>query len=325
MSDFVLTMAGLIGIVALGMSIQNDKKIKEDFNSGFGFRNSKLQPVIKKNGKEFAVQTDQIPNIRQLNQNKNIKESFEKQQNQPLGNGLGSNQITNSPYITPTPHLNQSINKPSPSLNLPSLIRYNPPSLNKMGITEDYQYKPSIRENYQDKGSCSKPSFSYMSGIQDNVGPNYTSSPLPTPEKNPYINVPVDGLEPVGYLNDAFNNEEVMVFDRVMTTTLKPGRFRRSGVCDLIRGDLPVAPNNHSGWFATPADPTALQKGALQAIAGENDSSTVMNKFQQMYGDASRIGSGVNLEYPVDNQYTAYEMTQNYKGVGNNTLSVSSF
>jgi hypothetical protein len=323
MSDFVLAVIGSIGILALTMSMNKEKNIREDFNTGFPFRNSKLEKVVKDQyGNIHSLKMDQYPNVNCGKKETKKPKSTENYHSSHVGKGLGSSQVTDSPYFTPTPNYNQNVNKPSPSLNLPAYIRYNPPSLDKMGITEDYQCKSApIRENYE---SCTKPNVSYMSGMQDYGGPNYTASPLPDIPKNPFINVPIDGISPAGEI-DSFNGSPVMVFDRPMTTSLKPGRFAQRGVCDFIRGDLPVAPNPCQGWFSTPADPTALRKGALQAIAGENESSTVLNKFMKIYGDNSGVGSGVNLADPVDMQYTAYEMTEKNKGMCNNTLSVSSF
>ena len=185
-----------------------------------------------------------------------------------------------------------------------------------MGMTEDFQCG-NVRENYE--RPCKRP----YTSTDGNPGSNYTSSPLPVPSKNPFVNSPVDGISPSGDFN--IDKDQVMVFDRPMTTTLKTGRFARSGVCDFIRGDLPVAPNACQGWFSTPADPTALRKGALQAIAGENESSTVLNEFMKSYGYAGVAGAGVNMEDDVDHQYTAYEMAQKSKGVANNTISVTNF
>ena len=228
------------------------------------------------------------------------------------------------PYITPTPHYNQTVNQPSPSLNLPALIRYNAPSLSNMGITENFQAQPQahLRENYENSSQCGKSTASYMSPVSDYVGVNYSSTPLPKGESS--VNHPENNMALAGEL-DLFDGKEVMVFDRPMTTTLKVGRFAGRGTRDLIRGDLPVVPDNHCGWFSTPADPSALSKGALQAIAGENESSSVLNKFMEMYGDASNVGSGVNLAYPPDMQYTAYEMTNKKQGVCGNTVSVTNF
>lgn len=334
MNDFVLAIIGSIGIGALALSMKNDE-IREDFM--FPMKNSKLNKVVKGEYGESELKIDQYPNVKckdsKPNKSSNLKpnkmnsvEGFENR-NQTLGNGLGARDITNSPYVTPTPHYNQTVNQPSPSLNLPSLLRYNPPSLSKMGITENFQEKRQtpVREDYNSREMCNKPQHPYMSSNVYEVPAGYTASPLPKPVMNTQFQVPEDNLSKAGNISDPLSGNEVMVFDRPMTTTLKVGRFALKGCRDLIRGDLPVAPNNHQGWFATPADPSALSKGALQAIGGESESTKVMNKFMEIYGDASGVGSGVNLSDPVSNQYTAYEMTMKNKGVCENTVSVQSF
>ena len=327
MNDFVLAIIGSVGIAALVLSMKNDKnEIRENFN-GFQLRNSKLNKVVKGQFGENEIKVDQYPNVKCNNKTNKLKTVERFENKKTLGNGLGARDITNSPYVTTTPHLNQTVNQPSPSLNLPSLLRYNAPSLSKMGITENFQEKRQtpIRENYNARESCNKPQETYKAPNPYNVPAGYTSSPLPQPTMNSSIDVPLDNLAKSGELADPFSGKEVMVFDRPMTTTLKVGRFAARGCRDLIRGDLPVAPNTHQGWFSTPADPSALSKGALQVMGGDSESTNVMNKFMEIYGDASGVGSGVNLADPVDYQYTAYEMTTKNKGVCENTVSVQSF
>ena len=325
MKDFVLAIIGTVGIAALVMSMNNENKpIREDFNAGFGYRNSKLDKVVKdKYGSINSLAVDQIPNISCASTPARPKtiERYSVNNNRVVGNGLGASDNTRLPYVTPTPHLNQTVNKPSPSMNLPAVIRYNPPSLSNMGVTDDFQCNKSVRENY----STCKPPTPYMPQNADYVGSNYSSSPLPKPVMMTDFIHPEDNLAKGGGLMDPFDGKEVMVFDRPMTTTLKVGRFAGRGTRDLIRGDLPCAPNTHQGWFSTPADPTALSKGALQVMGGDSESTTTMNKFMEIYGDGSGVGSGINLADKPDYQYTAYEMTHKNQGVCNNTVSVSSF
>jgi len=328
MKDFVLAIIGTVGIAALAMSMTNENKpIREDFNSGFGYRNSKLEKVVKnKHGNVNAIPVDQIPNITCASTPARPKtvENYSTSNNHVVGSGLGANNVTRMPYVTPTPHLNQTVNKPSPSMNLPAIIRYNPPSLSNMGVTEDYQCNKSVRENYVPQ-TCTQAATPYMSPVADYVGPAYTATPMTNPVMSKNFVHPEDNMAKDGNLMDPFDGKEVMVFDRPMTTTLKVGRFAGRGTRDLIRGDLPCAPNTHQGWFSTPADPTALSKGALQVIGGDSESTTTMNKFMELYGDGSGVGSGVNLADKPDYQYTAYEMTHKNQGVCNNTVSVSSF
>lgn len=333
MKDFVLAIIGTVGIAALAMSMNNDKKeIREDFNPGFGYR-FKVDKVVKNNyGSENAIPIDQVPNITCKG---NTPAAPFKRSERPLvenysgkktiGNGLGARDSTNMPFITPSPNYNQNVNKPSPSLNLPAIIRYNPPSLSNMGVTDDYQCNRSIREDFTTQSSCANPPAPYMNLPEDYVGQNYSATPIPAPVMSKDFKHPFDNIAQDGMIADPFDGKEVMIFDRPMTTTLKVGRFAGRGTRDLIRGDLPCAPNTHQGWFSTPADPTALSKGALQAIGGESESTTTMNKFMEMYGDVSGVGSGVNLADPVSTQYTAYEMTNKAQGVCNNTISVTNF
>ena len=57
MKDFVLAIIGTVGIAALAMSMNDENKpIREDFNSGFAFRNSKLDKVVK--DKKGNIKTD---------------------------------------------------------------------------------------------------------------------------------------------------------------------------------------------------------------------------------------------------------------------------
>ena len=100
-------------------------------------------------------------------------------------------------------------------------------------------------------------------------------------EADKNFNCPENDLLKAGEMADPFEGKEVMVYDRPMTTTLKVGRFAGRGTRDLIRGDLPVAPSSHKGWFSTPADPSALSKGALQAMGGNGEAVDTMNKLNR--------------------------------------------
>lgn len=296
MRDFVLAIIGAIGIFALAMSTKN---VKENFTQ-VAMR-PRMQ-LVHANGNALPVEQMALVNAPKPKVNPSSKMMME---NYKAGNGLGARDVTNLPYVTPTSHLNQNVNQPSPSLNLPSIIRYNPPSTSNMGITDNFQNK-SIRENYAPMNA------------------NYSSSPLEKEELNKNFNYPENDLLAAGEMKDPFDGKEVMVYDRPMTTTLKVGRFAGRGTRDLIRGDLPVAPGP-SGWFSTPADPSALTKGALQAMGGESESTKTMNSFMKIYGDVSNVGSGVNLNDNVDYQYTAYEMTNNRQGLNDNTINVLTF
>lgn len=305
MRDFVLAIVGTIGIVALAMSVENKKEVREDFLGSFPMK-TKLEKVVLKNGIETSLEMDQYPLVNLKQKSTPSRPSGPVRENYNPGNGLGSRDITNLPYVSNS-SLNQNVNQPSPSLNLPSIIRYNAPSTSNMGITDNFQNKQT-REN-----------FAPM------LNANYSSSPVNKEDINKNFNHPENDLLKAGEMADPFEGKEVMVYDRPMTTTLKVGRFAGRGTRDLIRGDLPVAPSSHKGWFSTPADPSSLTKGALQAMGGNGEAVDTMNKFMKLYGDASGVGSGVNLDDAVDYQYTAYEMTNNREGLNDNTVNVLTF
>ena len=186
MRDAVLAIVGTIGIAALVMSMNKEKnQVREDFN-GFSLRNRLDKTVKNSKNSEYvhAIPVDKDPLVK-CGPNSNSKpKSVEHFSNSKVtGNGLGANTVTNMPYITPTPHYNQSVNQPSPSLNLPAVIRYNSPSLSNMGITENFQAQPhQVRENYENSSQCGRPTSSYMSPVSEYVGSNYTATPLPAGE-----------------------------------------------------------------------------------------------------------------------------------------------
>ena len=159
MKDFVLALVGTVGIAALAMSMNNEtKQVREDFITGFPTR-SKVQKTVRDSyGGLAAIPVDQVARIKCGKSGsaptpapKTVEHYVSER---IVGNGLGARDNTNMPFIQTSPHLNQTVNKPSPSLNLPSLIRYNAPSLSNMGVTEDFQCNNSVRENYAPK--CNK-------------------------------------------------------------------------------------------------------------------------------------------------------------------------
>ena len=223
MRDFVLAIVGTIGIVALSMSIQNKKEVREDFLGNFPMR-TKVEKVVLKNGIETSLEMDQYPlvNLKQKSgpsgpsgpsrpsrpsgpsglSRENYRENYgcgssrenygsgSSHENYP-GNCLGSRDVTNLPYVSNST-LNQNVNQPSPSLNLPSIIRYNAPSTSNMGITDNFQNKQT-REN-----------FAPM------LNPNYTSSPMSKTEADKKFNFP----ESIEILEDNFEGRHGVRFKK---------------------------------------------------------------------------------------------------------------
>lgn len=82
------------------------------------------------------------------------------------------------------------------------------------------------------------------------------------------------------------------VYDRLVYST---ARSRRYGEGDPIRGDLPIVPTlpvadpNSPIWFVPSASITRdLRMGALQVLAGDNETSNELIKLKAMANPASR-------------------------------------
>lgn len=216
--------------------------------------------------------------------------------------GLGAGTVT-EPYYVSYGEFAQTVPERSPSLNLGRDIRYNPPSTDLMGISDAYQNLPQnqfgsngtqiqpmapsstiehynmITENYADESQRQAP---FMAGIQKFPGNNYMADKASMvkavatgnaefAEVGPIVIAPLtcqegcdenaESLIPLG----PGAQDNVQIFDRVMTVPLKPGwRQHSAGDVDFIRGDLPVCVDPcQAGWFQSSLKPQFLQVGAL--------------------------------------------------------------
>ena len=195
---------------------------------------------------------------------------------------LGADQVTDQPYVS-YPGYEQSITAPSPSLNLPAEIRYNPPSLNMMGITENF-VPPSRPMSNMDYANVVE---DYMSMDQTNPAPkagyaagNYNQAVKEAVESS---KLPIGSME----AGQGAPPENVMMFDRYMIVPGKSaGRFNRgNGIVDRIRGDLPVCVDPcQKGWFQSPGNPSQLTVGALGVIGGNSEQSNSITNFTKLYG-----------------------------------------
>ena len=203
--------------------------------------------------------------------------------------GLGSSAVTRNDYVS-YPQFNQSTPLQSPSLNLPAHIRYNPPSLDKMGITTAYQSDPmdyaGLVEGYtQVKGYPKNPegidlyggqvnrssgnianSNNYLAAI-DNGNKNYGAGDLISSG-----NLPLSSMDSGLTENPSASN--TMLFDRFIYATSKGGGHRSTvtGGTDFIRGDLAVCVDPcQKGWFQASAQPKNLRTGAIQMLAGTSE------------------------------------------------------
>jgi hypothetical protein len=337
MSDnLLLTVLGAAGVGALimGMS-QNDKKqLKEDFvqyqfqkyatkevGSGDNKKsvNFAVNPSVQKSvqtiarlNKEGVPQASQVAQLqnqsmnRISHQNASLQRasspSSEMRENfvSPIQN-LGSSAVTRNDYVS-YPQFNQTNPLQSPSLNLPAQIRYNPPSLNTMGITNAYQNQPmdyaNLVEGYTSVATIEKNPQIMASGFNRNVDQTNPSSFLDALNKGTSSysldkNSPIQGSLPLSTMDNGAQgnpaNENVLLYDRVMYATGKGGwRIRSNGVSDFIRGDLAVCVDPcQKGWFQSSLQPKDLQTGAINIIAGSGEASSNSDaqKMARLYGN----------------------------------------
>lgn len=196
---------------------------------------------------------------------------------------LGSSQVTGNDYVT-YPNFEQSVMQPSPSLNLPAQIRYNPPSMNTMGITENFQCNKNNAFNAMDHANVVE-NFMAVDQTNPNPGSNYASGNYNETIKKAAVNSPITlGSMEAG---QGAPPENVMIFDRYMVVPGKSaGRFNRSnGVVDRIRGDLPICVDPcQKGWFASPGNPSQLTVGALNIIGGNTSQGNAVSNMVSLYG-----------------------------------------
>ena len=251
---------------------------------------------------------------------KAVNPTVESFQN-PSSHSLGSGAVTRNDYVS-YPQFNQNTPLQSPSLNLPAQIRYNPPSLNNMGITSAYQSQPNNNFNGMDyaqllEGFEGPPSRTNVNtyernpeqnpdGTNRNIGnvanaAGYMSAFNEGTKK--YSNVqdssPVNALPLSDMDSSAGNNpsaENTMYYDRFIYANGRNGGWRASssGSSDLIRGDLAVCVDPcQKGWFQSSLKPSDLRNGALQVIAGPSGSSANSDvaAMASAYGNVSSSGT----------------------------------
>jgi hypothetical protein len=262
----------------------------------------------------------------------------------PNDHSLGSGMVTSNDYVS-YPQFNQSTPLQSPSLNLPSQIRYNPPSLNNMGITSAYQsesnnlfngmdyanlvegYRQDIKtgvpnpEEMKDgrnrvTGSIANPD-SYLSALKQG-----TKSYSGNKDSSPVSSLPLSDMD--SSLGDDPEAENTMIYDRFIYANGRNGGWRASsaGSSDLIRGDLAVNVDPcQKGWFQSSLTPADLRRGALAVIAGPSgDSNNTTAQLASQYGAAT-----LPLNQGQNNVPTVLQKMLSTTGVGGNIASVSSF
>lgn len=339
--NLLLTLLGAVGIGALVMSMNKEDEIRENWWGNIQLGSQRNQEMVQ-NGVPSEIpasdpktitsglqQLQRVGNQQMMQQmsalqavsigggndlKPDVKENFDYQTSyQP---SLGSAQVTDHSYVS-YPQFNQSITAPSPSLNLPAQIRYNPPSLNNMGITENFQPPHSNMSN-----------MDYANVVEGYMS-NDPSNPSPAPgyAAGNYNNAVKEAAEasklPIGSMEAGQGPppENVVMFDRYMIVPGKSaGRFNRSnGVVDRIRGDLPVCVDPcQKGWFQSPGNPSQLTVGALSVIGGSGEQANAISNFTQLYG-------ANNANLPSSGRGNPQLQMLSQVAPTNGTVSVSSF
>lgn len=339
MSDnLLLTLLGAVSVGALVMSMNKEEEVRENFWAGIQLGTRRVTMEKHPDGTYSAVdfrnpvhvksQLDKLhieassqlcgkcDNQNQLNDT-NLDDGYTEELYTPRTPSLGSGMVTDNDYVS-YPNFNQTITAPSPSLNLPAQIRYNPPSLNDMGITENFtcNNRPvankTIVENYMSMDQSNpNPGAGYAAG-------NYNKA------VNDVINDSNQSALVVSGRNietDTPSSDNVVIFDRYMVVPGKSaGRFNRgNGIVDRIRGDLPVCVDPcQKGWFASPGSPADLAKGALDIIGGSSSQGNAVANFKNMYGGEDPILPSSGGTDPKLNMISQVTPT-------NNTVSVKAF
>lgn len=371
-----------VGALIMGMS-QNDKKqLKEDFVQGYAFSKNMEKVVgngtnqtsvnfatnpglqqsvqtIARLNREGVPQASQIAHLQNQNMSRvssqnstlqrisspsNISEPFIKMKENfaPPSHSLGSSAVTRNDYVS-YPQFNQSTPLQSPSLNLPAQIRYNPPSLNNMGITNAYQNQPmdyaGLVEGYTSVNTFEKNPQLMSSGYNRNVDQTNPSSFIDALNNgtNAYAldkNSPVQGSLPLSTMDNGVQgnpaNENIVMYDRAVYSTGKLGGWRAhsSGDSDRIRGDLAVCVDPcQKGWFQSSLQPKDLVGGALQVLAGVSDANSISTTQQmaRQYGSLSASNGSQGQTATLSTLQKALMGNSTASGSVNTIANVTSF
>ena len=105
--------------------------------------------------------------------------------------------------------------------------------------------------------------------------------------------------------------QQEVSYDRLVFSTAK-SRLTAQG--DWIRGDLPIVPNAY-GWFSPSVNPARdLNRGALVAMAGENDTS---NKLIALVGAASGLTASTSAGGPTTLNYISQPLANKMNSLYN--------
>lgn len=360
----MLTVLGAVGVGALLMSMKENNKVKEDWmgiprlqqvstqlaqdgdctkSLNFAVRPQFQQSVkqamaLQQQGVSQSQIMSTLSNTNQQIRNQNLSTIYQgvnstvsnmnatKENYENSSPSLGSSAVTQNDYVS-YPGFDQTMPERSPSLNLGRDIRYNPTSLNNMGVTEAYQSRPLVEKPLQSamdfsrvvkEGYCgdtfnNQPTAAQVksSGLPPAgyTAGNYNAtmnkaSDLSQKQGSKFISE--NSLLPLGSMDSA-NGQNVVMFDRPMYAGTRTGGWRQGGKgdSDLIRGDLAVCVDPcQKGWFQSSLGPANLRTGALQQIAGVSEQGTTIGAMAQVYGQISPAA----MNSTATPQYTANQM-----------------
>ena len=374
----MLTVLGAVGVGALLMSMKENNNLKEDFlmvnlnktatkiaeeggcAQSLNFAvNPQLQQAVKQaammqqqgvsqsqilstlSGQNMTARDNRIQQI-SGDVNASIARSAMRENYQNSYPSLGSSAVTTNDYVS-YPGFNQTIPLQSPSLDLGRNILYNPPSLNKMGISEAYQsrverplssvehYTNVVKEGYgcaQSTFNDQPPAYSVQatglpkSGFVAN-GKSFNEALDKGNGKSDSGFLAESSILPLGTMESAAGNN-VMLFDRPMYSGTRTGGWRQGGRgdSDLIRGDLAVCVDPcQKGWFQSSLKPADLRLGALQQIGGSG--SEQFNTVAALAKSSGQITAGANMANSMP-QYTPLQAALLSVPTGG-TVSTSAF
>jgi hypothetical protein len=150
-----------------------------------------------------------------------------------------------------------------------------------------------VRENFTDK-RCGAPSY-HTGKLMD---PNYASGNYNelVNKNSQYLEVsdmlPATTMAAAPTLGPDGEATLPFIFERFVFANMKD---RRRNGADLIRGDLPIVPNN-TGWFQVAGNPSSiLQAGAMNVMGGlDNENASNMAQLLNNFSGLSTFG-GVDM------------------------------
>ena len=304
-SKIVISLAGLLASVFAFNSIQNKKSdIKENMTPAWGLQYNTVSDVVSR-GNNGQVQS--VPRGASIMVNK----------------AMGVN--PNAGFYTVPQNFQANIAPRMFGGDYGANITYNLPSKGNLAVPENplgyadkvLQQQPyDITENYT-PNSCGVggQTLSYHGGAPL-MAPDYSQGNYEEARGQLYAGKNTSKAShaalPLGDMTvidpTTGNPENVIIADRLMYANIKPSNS--IGQADLIRGDLPIAPNANTGWFVTSQSTQPgqyLQQGAMNVMGGlDNDTSKKLaNIIHASSGNVKTAIGGANLTQQFANPHSS--------------------